>query len=125
MNLNACQGMMIFFKFRPEKIKKSVITLKALRFKVNCLSQTIFSNSAILIKKKWVESWLWGKSEFLSGNQLICKYWVHLKRLISARLRECSDRNGSDVEHELGTAAEAYGRAYDGCQHTAGMGDRK
>ena len=57
--------------------KKTIITLQALRFKLNCLNQTcislksimqltktIFPDSAIFIEKKRVENRLWRKSEF-------------------------------------------------------------
>ena len=35
LKLNICKIMMIFFKFWPEKIRKTVITLQILRFKKN------------------------------------------------------------------------------------------
>jgi hypothetical protein len=70
--------MMDFLKFSGEISKKSIITLQALRFKLNCLNQTcissksimqltktIFHDSAIFIEEKWVENRLWRKSEFL------------------------------------------------------------
>ena len=75
--------MRIFLKFWPEKIKKTVITLQALRFKHNILSQTcissksimqltekIFPDFAIFIEKKWVENRLLKKSDFLWGKTL-------------------------------------------------------
>ncbi len=78
LNLNACKVMMVFFKILPENLKNTVITLQALRFKLNCLNQTcislksimqltktIFPDSAIFIDKKRVENRLWRKSGFL------------------------------------------------------------
>ena len=38
--LTACKVMMVFFKIWPENIKKALITLQALRFKLNRLNQT-------------------------------------------------------------------------------------
>ena len=67
LNLSICKVMTIFFKFLPEKIRKTVITLQILRFKqtypsqslissksIMKLTKTIFQNSAIFIEKKWV-----------------------------------------------------------------------
>ncbi len=78
LNLNAYKVMMVFFKIWPENLKKTIITLKALRFKLNCLNQTcislksimqltktIFPDSAIFFEKKRVENRLWRKSEYL------------------------------------------------------------
>ncbi len=69
---------MVFFKFSGQILKKTIITLQALRFKLNCLNQTcislksimqltktIFPDSAIFIEKKRVENQFWRKSEFL------------------------------------------------------------
>jgi hypothetical protein len=66
--------MMVFFKIWPENSKKTIITLQALRFKLNCLNQTyislksimqltktIFPDSAIFIAKKRVENRFWRK----------------------------------------------------------------
>ncbi len=65
-------------KVWPQTLKKTIITLQALRFKLNGLNQTcislksimqltktIFPDSAIFIEKKRVEIRLWRKSEFL------------------------------------------------------------
>ena len=74
--------MRILSKFWPEKIKKTVITLKALKFKLSCLSQTcilsksimqlmktpFFSDSVDFIEKKWVENRLWEKVNFCGGK---------------------------------------------------------
>jgi hypothetical protein len=70
--------MTVFFKIPGQILKKTVITLQALRFKLKCLNQTgislklsmqfartIFSDSATFIEKKRVENRLWPKSEFL------------------------------------------------------------
>ena len=59
-----------FSKFWPETIKKTVITLWEFRFQQNSksiiqLTETIFANYAIFMKKKWVENRLWGKSVFV------------------------------------------------------------
>ena len=64
-------------KFWPENLKKTIITLQALRFKLNCLNQTclslksimqltktIFPDSVIFIEKKRVENRVWRKSAF-------------------------------------------------------------
>ena len=67
---------MVFSNFWPENIKKAFITLRALRLKLYSLNQTyiysksiivqltktMFSDSAILIEKKNVESQLWARS---------------------------------------------------------------
>ena len=60
--LNICKVMTIFFKFWPEKIRKTVITLQILRFQRISLksrmqlTKTFFPNSAIFSEKKWVEN---------------------------------------------------------------------
>jgi hypothetical protein len=66
--LVSCRVMMVFFKIWPENFKKTIITLLALRFKLNSLNQTcvslksrmqlaktIFPDSATFIEKKRVE----------------------------------------------------------------------
>jgi hypothetical protein len=70
--------MMTFFKIWPENLKKPIITLQVLRFKLKCLNQTCLSlksimqltmtispDSASFIEKKRVENRLWRKSDFL------------------------------------------------------------
>ena len=65
-------------KIWPENIRKAIITLQELIFKLNMLNQTcissksimqftstIFSDSAIFIEKLRVENRLWAKKEFL------------------------------------------------------------
>ena len=81
MNLNACKVMMVFItesqclqsydglKIWPDNIKKALITLQSLRFKLNrlnetCISsksmmqltKTIFPDSAVFIEPKIVEN---------------------------------------------------------------------
>ncbi len=43
LNLNACRVMTVFFKIPGQILKKSVITLQALWFKLKCLDQTCIS----------------------------------------------------------------------------------
>ncbi len=78
MNLNICKVIMGFLKFSGQFLKKTIITLQVLRFKLKCLNQTCLSlksimqltmtispDSASFIEKKRVENRLWRKSEFL------------------------------------------------------------
>ncbi len=46
--LNACKVMMVSLKFSDLNLKKTIITLQALRFKLNCLNQTCVSLKSIL-----------------------------------------------------------------------------
>ena len=39
-NFNVCKVAMFFFKIGPESIEETIVTLQALRFKLNRLSQT-------------------------------------------------------------------------------------
>ena len=48
LSLNDYQVMMGFFKFWPENIKKVLITLQALRLKLNRLNQTGISSILIM-----------------------------------------------------------------------------
>ena len=71
LSLNASKVMMLFFKFWPENIKKTIITLDVLRLKLNSLNETFtssksivqlvktkFSDAVISIEKKTVENQL-------------------------------------------------------------------
>ncbi len=113
---------MVLFKIWPEILKKAIITLQALRFKLNCLNQTcislksimqltktIFPDSAIFIEKKRVENRLWRKSEFLwrkknisssrtSGRQIA-------SRSIPATARASARQGGVGHMVECGIAA--------------------
>jgi hypothetical protein len=86
LNLNACRVIIDFYKIWPGILKKTVITLQALRFKLKRLARTIFSDSATFIEKKRVENQLWPKSEFS---------WP--KKIKSLGTTCCT--------HEIGTAA--------------------
>ena len=78
LSLNACKVMRAFLIFSGQILKKTIVTLQALRLKLNSLNQTCtssksimqlaktsFSDSVIFIEKKRVENRLWAKSEFL------------------------------------------------------------
>jgi hypothetical protein len=92
--------MTVFFKISGQILKKTVITLQALRFKLKCLNQTcislnsimqlartIFSDSAIFMEKKRVENRLWPKSEFL---------WPKKIKRYGAGARRCGRQDLSD-----------------------------
>jgi hypothetical protein len=79
--------MTVFSEIPGQILKKTVITLRALRFKLKYLNQTcislkssmqlvrtIFSDSAIFNEKKRVENRLWPKKEFLwpKTKYIIC-----------------------------------------------------
>ncbi len=79
LNLNACRKivMTVFYEIPGQILKKTVISLQALRFKLKCLDQscisskssmqlawTIFSDSATFNEKKRLENRLWPRSEF-------------------------------------------------------------
>ncbi len=72
---------------------RTIITLQALKFKLNYLNQTwlslksimqltktIFPDSASFTKKKWLEHWMWRKSAFLwrkRNKPCICDSFKH------------------------------------------------
>ena len=105
--------------FSGEILKKIIITLQALRFKLKwqlnslnqtCISsksimqliKTIFPDSVIFIEKKRVEKWLWAKSEFLwakknihclpSSHDLLLAYTTNWFWMVG-RLLTITDRN--------------------------------
>jgi hypothetical protein len=49
LNFNTCKVMIVFFKNWPENFKNTLITLQALRFKMNRLNQTCLSLKSIML----------------------------------------------------------------------------
>ena len=98
--------MMGFLKFSGQILKKTIITLQALRFKLKCLNQTclslksivqrimtIFPDSASFVEKKRLENRLWRKSEFLWRKKNISSGgwvggWVEAGASEQAKLKE-------------------------------------
>ena len=78
LSLNACKVMEAVLIFSLQNLKKTIITLQALKIKLTSLTETcissksimqltetIFPDSAVFIEKKTVENRLWANSEFL------------------------------------------------------------
>ncbi len=112
LNLNACRVMTVFFKIWPENLKKTVITLQALRFKLKCLNQTcislnwimqlarpIFSDSAIFMEKKRVENRFCGQKKLKGARLQKTKLFLHTGSMaVSQHARKASTPRGAQFD---------------------------
>ena len=102
--------MKTFFIFSGQILKKTFITLRTSRLKLNSLNQTgilsksimqlaktTFSDSVMFIEKKRLENRLWAKSEFLWANKFIHHATGSGQGSVSVTVGPASEASGTEV----------------------------